>query len=57
MFAASVIRWAFVLVIALGTVACSTSPEERLSNAIRRLAGDGPEDCGRAWDSKEVNTY
>ena len=44
----SVIRWVLILVIALSTIACSsTSPEERLSNAIRRLAGPEAEDCGR----------
>jgi hypothetical protein len=47
MFAALLIRWALVLVIAVGTIACSASPEERLNNTIRRLAGPGAEDCGR----------
>jgi hypothetical protein len=47
MFAASVISWALVLVTTFGAVACTTPPEERLSNAIRRLAGDGAKDCGR----------
>jgi len=47
MFAGLVIRWALVLVIAFGTIACSGSPEERLNNTIRRLAGPGAEDCGR----------
>ena len=41
------IRWVLILVIALSTIACSTSPEERLSKAIRRLTGPEAEDCGR----------
>ena len=42
-----------VLVIALSTIACSTSPEERLSKAIRRLAGPEAEDCGRVRISEK----
>src|SRR5687767_8799412 len=41
----SLIRWVLALAIALSTIACSTPPEERLSKAIRRLAGPEAEDC------------
>jgi len=42
-----VIRWVLILIITVGAIGCSGSPEERLSKAIRRLAGAEAGDCGR----------
>lgn len=52
-YGGSWIRWVFILVIALSTIACYTSPEERLNKAIRRLAGPEAEDCGRVQISEK----